>query len=113
MIAVTARTILKTYASLAGSGFGAICPLLARQIDVAMPEFGGANRERCVSYVTLRRLSKKCKVAKKPHGKAMIGAGPCWGRKGPSHCGPGQVCIAIKSDPCISADRARRFDTLR
>jgi hypothetical protein len=67
MIAVTARTIPKTYASLAG-GFGAMCPLPARQIDVAMRDFGGANRERCVSYVTLRRLSKKCKVAKKPHG---------------------------------------------
>jgi len=30
------------------------------EIDVAMPDFRGANRERCVSYVTLRWLSKKC-----------------------------------------------------
>jgi hypothetical protein len=33
------------------------------QIDVAMPDFRGANRERCVSYVTLRWLSKKCTCA--------------------------------------------------
>ena len=33
-----------------------------------MPDFGGANRERCVSDFTLRWLSKKCNVAKKPHG---------------------------------------------
>src|SRR6516164_8291557 len=73
MIAVTARTIPKTYASLAGSGFGAMCPLLARQIDVAMPDFGGATRERCVSYFTLRRLSKKCRWKKAP---AIDGQGP-------------------------------------
>src|SRR5262249_30621803 len=63
-----------TYASLAGSGFGAMCPLLARQIDVAMPDFGGANRERCVSYVTLRRLSKKCRGKKGP--SRLTGPGP-------------------------------------
>src|SRR5262245_727376 len=68
MIAVIARTTPKTYASLAG-GFGAMCPLPARQMDVAMPDFGGANRERCVSYVTLRRLSKKCKRV-----RAMLGS---------------------------------------
>src|SRR5262249_39795174 len=28
----------------------------------AMPDLEGRNRERCVSYFTLRRLSKKCKV---------------------------------------------------
>jgi hypothetical protein len=33
------------------------------EIDVAMPDFRGANRERCVSYVTLRWLSKKCTCA--------------------------------------------------
>ena len=47
MIAVTARTIPKTYASLAGSGFGAMCPLLARQIDAAMPDFRGASGKTC------------------------------------------------------------------
>src|SRR5262245_37353640 len=29
--------------------------------------------ERCVSYFTLRWLSKKCKVAKKPHDMALSG----------------------------------------
>src|SRR5262245_27638558 len=110
MIPATARTIPKTYASLAGSGFGAMCPLLARQIDVAMPDFGGANRERCVSYVTLRRLSKKYNVAKKkPMALAIIGAGPCWDEKAPAEWAVGGGSIAIKSDP----NRARRFDTLR
>src|SRR5262245_52041651 len=28
------------------------------------PDFRGADRERCVSYFTLRQLSKKCKVAR-------------------------------------------------
>jgi len=44
-----------------------------------------------VSYVTLRRLSKKCNVARKPMALTIIGAGPCWGRKGPGPCWPGQV----------------------
>jgi hypothetical protein len=51
MIAATARTIPKTYASLAGSGFVAMCPLLA-QIDVAMLYFRGAKRKDGVSYFT-------------------------------------------------------------
>jgi hypothetical protein len=33
------------------------------EIDVVMPDFRGANRGRCVSYVTLRWLSKKCTCA--------------------------------------------------
>jgi len=33
--------------------------------------------------------------------------------EGPDHYGPGQGSTAIKSDPCISADRARQFHTLR
>jgi len=32
--------------------------------------------------------------------------------KGPATDGPGPVSTAIKSDPCFSADPARRFDTL-
>src|SRR6516164_5420466 len=52
-MAATARTIPKTYASLAGSGLSAMCPLLAPE-DVVTPNFRGANRERCVSYCTLR-----------------------------------------------------------
>ena len=73
MIAVTARTIPKTYASLAGSSFGAM--VSPPGVRGAMPDLEGRNRERCVSYVTLRRLSKKCKVAKRPHG-----TGDDWGR---------------------------------
>src|SRR5262245_62870849 len=57
MIAI-ARTVPKTNASLAGSGFGAIVPSW-RQIDVARPDFRGANWKRCMSHVTLRWLSKK------------------------------------------------------
>ena len=57
-----ARTIPKANANLAGSGFGATSPLLARD---RCPDFRGANRERCVSYVTLRWLSKKASSAKK------------------------------------------------
>src|SRR5215831_2116812 len=70
MIAVTARTIPKTYASLAGSSFGAM--VSPPGVRGAMPDLEGRNRERCVSYVTLRRLSKKCKVAKRPHQLAII-----------------------------------------
>jgi hypothetical protein len=55
MITATA-TIPRTNGSLAGSG--AMCPLLARQIDVTGTL--ERTRERCVSYFTLRRLSKKC-----------------------------------------------------
>jgi hypothetical protein len=41
-----------------------------------------------VSYVTLRRLSKKCKVAKKPHGLAII----CMGdEKAPAIDGRGKL----------------------
>ena len=53
--------IPKTNASLPGCGFGATSPLPIR----CHWTFRGANRERCVSYFTLRWLSKKCKVAKK------------------------------------------------
>jgi hypothetical protein len=44
------------------------CAIFASWRQVAEPEVREANRERCVSYFTLRRLSKKCNVAKKPHG---------------------------------------------
>src|SRR5215813_14614669 len=36
-----------------------------------------------------------------------------WTEKAPAIDGLGPVSTAIKSDPCFSADRARRFDTLR
>jgi len=45
MITAMAKTIPKTYASLAASGFGAMCPLLTRQRDVVMPDFKGAKRK--------------------------------------------------------------------
>src|SRR5262249_18321150 len=44
--------------NLAGFGFGAIFPSWLR-IDVAMPDFRGAHRKRCVSYFTLRPSSQK------------------------------------------------------
>src|SRR5215831_20006926 len=71
MIAVTARTIPKTYASLAGSSFGAM--VSPPGVRGAMPDLEGRNRERCVSYVTLRRLSKKCKVT---WNWRLLGSGP-------------------------------------
>src|SRR5262252_3010496 len=40
-----------------------------------MPDLEGRIRERCVSYVTLRRLSKKCNVAKNPMALAIWGPG--------------------------------------
>ena len=43
--------------SLAGFGFGAMYPSW-RQIDVAMPDFRGANWKRCMSYFTLRWFPK-------------------------------------------------------
>jgi hypothetical protein len=58
MVTAIARTIPKTNTSLARSGFGATSPLRP-EIDVTMPDLRGANRQRCVSYATLRSLSKK------------------------------------------------------
>ena len=55
-----------------------------------------------MSYFTLRWLSKECTIAKKPLGD----------EKAPAVDGPGRGSTAIKSDPCISADRARRFDSI-
>ena len=55
MVNAIARTTIPTVA-----GFGAMGPLLAA-LGCAMSDFGGAKGERCVSYVTLRRLSKKCR----------------------------------------------------
>ena len=62
MVNVIARIIPKANSNLAGSGFGATSPLLARD-RCRYADFRGANRERCVSYVTLRWLSKKCTCA--------------------------------------------------
>ena len=59
--------IPKTNTNLAGLVLVLVpCVPSWRQIDVAMPDFRGANWKRFMSYFTLRWLSKKCK---------------CWGRK--------------------------------
>jgi len=53
MVNAIARTIPTANTNLAGFGFGAMYPSW-RQIDVAMPDFRGANWKRCMSYFTLR-----------------------------------------------------------
>jgi hypothetical protein len=58
MVNAIARTIPTVNTNLAGFGFGAMYPSW-RQIDVGMANFRGANWKRCVSYLTLRWLSKK------------------------------------------------------
>src|SRR5215467_2068567 len=50
MVSAIARTIPTV------AGFSAMCPLLVPGCRI----FIGVNRERCVSYFTLRWLSKKC-----------------------------------------------------
>ena len=65
------------------------------------PDFRGTNRERCVSYFTLRRLSKKCKVAKK---NPMECCRWLWWRQRrgrPLECGPSQcrdIPAAVAND---------------
>jgi len=75
------------------------CAIFASWRQVDEPDVREGNRERCVSYVTLRRLSKKCK------GSKHVGV-----EKAPAEWTAAST--AIKSDPCISADRARRFDSI-
>ena len=48
----TINAIPTANTSLAGFGFGAMYPSW-RQIDVAMPDFRGANWKRCMSDFTL------------------------------------------------------------
>ena len=52
MVNAIARTIPTVNTNLAGFGFGAMYPSW-RPIDVAMADFRGAKRKRCVSYLTL------------------------------------------------------------
>jgi hypothetical protein len=54
----TVNAIPTANTSLAGFGCGAMYPSW-RQIDAAMPDFRGDNWKRCMSYFTLRWLSKK------------------------------------------------------
>jgi len=56
----------------------------AESVGLALPASERANRKRCVSYFTLRWLSKKCKVAK-PRG---IG----------DHLGPGHSVLSFWSN---------------
>src|SRR5262245_12706062 len=67
MIAATARTIPKTYASLARSGFDAMVSPPGRQIDVAMPDFGGLNGRMC-ELVHTSAIVQKMQCGQKPHG---------------------------------------------
>jgi len=60
MIATTITAIARMIASS--------CAIFAPWRQVDEPDVREGNRERCVSYITLRRLSKKCNVAKEPHG---------------------------------------------
>src|SRR5262245_42089825 len=48
-----ARTIATVNSNRAGFGFGAMGPLLARQIDVALLDFRGAKRKRWFRCFTL------------------------------------------------------------
>jgi hypothetical protein len=57
MVNAIARAIPTANTSLAGFGFGAMYPSW-RQIDVAMPDFRGANWKRCMSHFTLRWFPK-------------------------------------------------------
>src|SRR5262245_38503494 len=68
-----ARTIATVNSNRAGFGFGAMGPLLARQIDVALLDFRGAKRKRCVSCFTLRwdmipHTDNCCSMATRPEG---------------------------------------------
>ena len=66
MVNAIARTIPTVNTNLAGFGFGAMYPSW-RQIDVAMPDFRGANWKKCMSYFTPRWSSKKCTCAHHCH----------------------------------------------
>src|SRR5215831_13862827 len=88
MIAATARTIPKTYASLAGSGFGAMCPLLApdrcRPCRTLRGESGAMCELRHTSAVV-----QKMQGGQKPHGSsAYLHVGV---KKAPTIKRPGQV----------------------
>jgi hypothetical protein len=51
------------------------CAIFASWRQVDEPEVREANRERCVSYFTLRRLSKKCSTARPLRYAAPCGSG--------------------------------------
>jgi hypothetical protein len=78
MIAATARTIAKTYASLAGSGFGAMCPLLApcRTLE-------GLNGKMCELFHASAIVQEELAII---WVRAMLGT-----EEGPGHWRPGQV----------------------
>src|SRR5262245_18370082 len=47
------------------------------------------------------------------HTSLVVQKTPCGDEKAPAVDGPGRGSTAIKSDPCFSAERARRLDTPR
>src|SRR5262249_14795234 len=63
MVNAIARAIPTVNTNLAGFGFGVMYPSW-RQIDVAMADFRGAKRKRCVSYFTLRWCPKNARWPK-------------------------------------------------
>jgi len=79
------------------------CAIFASWRQVDEPEVREANREGCVSYVTLRRLSKKCNVAKKnPWNWRLFGSGSCRERKNPQPL-DGQGKLAERNETSSSA----------
>jgi hypothetical protein len=68
------------------------------------------NRERCVSDFTLRWLSKKCNVAKEPHGTGdYLGPGHVGDEKAPVIEGRGKLAerIEVEFGPFRSAASRR------
>src|SRR5262249_40608353 len=80
-MAATARTIPKTYASLAGSGFGAMCPLLATRQMSPYRTLEGLNGKMCERLHTLL-VVQKMQGGKKPQGTG-------------DHFGPGQSVLSF------------------
>jgi len=64
MVNATARAIPTVNTNLAGFGFGAMYPSW-RQIDVAVADFRGVNRKRCVSCFTLSLVVQKMQGGQK------------------------------------------------
>src|SRR5262249_10426830 len=88
-----ARTIATVNSNRAG--FGAMGPLLARQMDVALLDFRGAKRKRCVSCFTLRwdmipHTDNCCSMATRPEGDGRR-AGGLVQRAAPGGRGPKRI----------------------
>jgi len=102
MITATARTIPKINA--AGFDFGATVPLLVPDRFLAMPEFGGAKRERCVRYFTLRWDII-------PHLRPGLTVAVCgWWRCCPDPSGLGATSVEPRQQPLRFALRQPASD---